>query len=72
MEEKMTKLDEIVQQYPDAIPVKVAAEFLGITPVSVQASLCSGKCPFGFYWQRGSRKGFCIPTIRFYLWVTGR
>lgn len=69
--DKLHRLTEICEQYPNAIPVEVAAEFNGTHPESLRESLKEGTCPFGYAWNRGSRSGFCIPTIRFYLWITG-
>lgn len=68
--QKLRELGEICEKYPNAIPVDVVAEFNGTHPESLRNSLKEGSCPFGYAWNRGSRSGFCIPTLRFYLWVT--
>ena len=69
--DKLHRLTEICEQYPDAVPVDVVAKFNGTHPESLRNSLKEGTCPFGYAWNRGSRSGFSIPTIRFYLWITG-
>lgn len=70
---KIDELNQIVEQYPEKIPVEKAAKFLGIDKDVLRRILSSGKCPFGFgieapgAYRRGAS---CIPTMAFYLWIT--
>ena len=70
MKQKLQRLDEICTQYQNAIPVAVAAEFVGTTAAALRSALRCKTCPFGYAWQSGERSGYCIPTLAFYVWVT--
>lgn len=68
---KLQRLHEICEQYPDAIPIDVAAEFQGIHKDTQRKAIKDGTCPYGFaLGNSGARNGVCIPTITFYLWIT--
>lgn len=70
MQQNLTALSQLVEQYPLYIPVVEAATLLHTTPASLRASMERGRCPFGFPWQLGDRAGFKIPTITFVNWLT--
>lgn len=69
--DRIAQLDEIVEKYPICIPIEVAASFCGTHPQSLRQAMRGGTCPFGYMWEKGMRGGFCIPTPKFYLWITG-
>ena len=63
------ELAAICRQYPVAIPVAVAAKFLGISKDCLRAAIDQNRCPFGFSWRQGDRAGYKIPTMAFYSWL---
>ena len=67
---KMTALDNLVEQYPDTIPIEEAARFLGITPRCLRAALVNGTAPFGLAWQSdgAANRGYAILTHKFYAY----
>ena len=65
-----TELAAICRQYPVAIPVSVAAKFLGISKDCLRAAIDQNRCPFGFSWRQGDRAGYKIPTMAFHSWLT--
>ena len=60
---------KLIQAYPYYIPVRAAAEYLHIKPEALRASMDQGKCPFGFSWALGNRRGYKIPTLAFETWM---
>ena len=64
------ELTTICRQYPVAIPVSVAAKFLGISKDCLRAAIDQNRCPFGFSWRQGDRAGYKIPTMAFHSWLT--
>lgn len=70
--DKLEELSQIVDQYPENVPVAVVAKYFGIKPDSLRAMIQSRRCPFGLGWLKpnAANQAFCIPTITFYLWVT--
>lgn len=70
--EKLKELDELVEKYPQYIPINECADFLGAKKDGLRAAIENGKCPFGISWQcMGSvNRGFKIPTVTFYMWYT--
>lgn len=72
IENKLCQLNDLVKEYPEDIPPKKAAEFLGMDVTCLRESLSQGRCPFGFGWQKNSdgNRAFKIPTVTFYLWYT--
>ncbi len=64
------QLSALVQGHPIYIPVSEAAAFLHMGVDALRASLSQGRCPFGFAWELGGRKGYKIPTITFVAWLT--
>lgn len=71
IQERINQLDRIVSEYPTHIPVNVAASYCGTNPDSLRQAIRGGTCPFGYMWNQGARDSFCIPTPKFYLWITG-
>lgn len=69
---KLGQFANILEQYPDAIPITVVADFFGTSPEGLRTSLREERCPVGYGWKAGAKYGFCIPTIKFYFWVTAR
>lgn len=64
------KLLRLVRENPVCIPLPEVADFLGMTPSTLRASIEQGRCPFGFSWKLGARSGFKIPTATFLAWYT--
>ena len=64
------QLAELVQLYPQYIPVPEAAAYLHMGPEVLRASIDQSRCPFGFSWRLGERSGYKIPTITFVSWLT--
>ena len=74
--EKVLKLNELAEKYPDCIPVSAAAKFLGMDGRSLKSYLMQ-PYSFGMGWRRdgAQNRGFKIPTAKFYLWyrnLTGK
>lgn len=68
--DKLAALDALCERYPLAIPLPDAADFLGCKEDGLRAAIFNGTCPFGVGWKIGSTRGFKIPTVQFYLWLT--
>lgn len=64
------ELAAICRKYPVAIPVPVAAKFLGVSKECLRTAMDQNHCPFGFGWKKGDRAGYKIPTMAFYAWLT--
>lgn len=69
---RIEELKALCNKYPIAIPVREAAQFLGISPECLRASCMQGRCPFGFAWASvgSERTGYKIPTLTFFCWIT--
>jgi len=63
-------LKTLIDEHPVYLPVPTVAEFLGMSPSALRASIDQGRCPFGFSWKLGERSGFKIPTSTFVAWYT--
>ncbi|MBQ7755705.1 MAG: hypothetical protein IJ031_00605 [Oscillospiraceae bacterium] len=63
------KLETLVANYPQNIPVPVAADFLGCTQESLRQTLCDGK-DIGMAWRQTGKcnRAFFIPTAKFVRW----
>lgn len=70
--DQLKKLDELVEKYPQYIPLNEAASFLGMSDEGLRMAIYDGKCPFGIAWQLMGKvnRGFKIPTVTFYMWYT--
>lgn len=69
---KLERFAEILETYPDAIPVSVAAEFMGISEQALRNQLHASYNTPGTRWKVGGKSGFNIPTAKFYYWITCR
>ncbi|WP_101698661.1 hypothetical protein [Clostridium minihomine] len=70
--DKLCELNQLVEEYPDLIPLPVAARFMKVSPEGLRAYLDNHIAPFGLMWhQMGAvNKAYKIPTVKFYLWYT--
>ena len=71
MQARAAELEDIVTQYPRSIPVEVVARFLGCDVKTVHHMMEDAGNAIGASWQRPGRRGYKIPTLKFYLWMTG-
>lgn len=71
MQARAAELEDIVTQYPRSIPVDVVAKFLGVEVKTVHHMMEEAGNSIGASWQRPGRRGYKIPTLKFYLWITG-
>lgn len=72
IKERLGLLSQIVKEHPVKIPLRVAAEFLGMNEEALKSALMRGNAPFGFAYQLkdGGYRVPIIPTTLFYLWFT--
>ena len=72
IKERLARLSEIVREHPVKLPLRVAAEFLGMNEEALKSALMRGNAPFGFAYQLkdGGYRVPIIPTTLFYLWFT--
>ena len=72
IKKKLEELEALVAKHPQKIPLKEAAEFLGMNVDGLTAALMRGNTPFGFAYQKadGGYRVPVIPTVTFYLWYT--
>lgn len=68
---KLEQLEQLVERYPDAIPVPEAAKYCGIDPQTLRDAIDAGTCPFGWAKTGRHRKGYVILTVQFYLNIVG-
>ena len=68
--EKIQQLNQLVEQYPDAIPLPVVARFMGVADEGLRAYIDNTPNAFGISWKRmgAVNRAYKIPTIRFYAW----
>ena len=68
--DKLSELERIIEENPHYIPIPVAAKFLAVNAEGLRNSIETGRCTFGFGWQKYGRgnKAFKIPTATFYFW----
>ena len=65
-------VDELRDQYPQDVPVSVAAEILGKTQMYVRMGLRNNRLPFGTAVQcEGGRWSYSIPTMLFIAYISG-
>lgn len=69
---KYNEINQLVEEYPEFIPIPVLAKFLHTNAEGLRYSIENGQCPFGIAWQKSIRgnKAFKVPTLTFYLWYT--
>lgn len=68
--DKLTQLNQLVEQYPENIPVSAAADFLGMDGRSLKSFLMQPGNSAGMGWRRdrAENRAFHIPTAKFYSW----
>lgn len=68
--DRLLRLNQLAEQYPDNIPVSAAAEFLGMDGRSLKSFLMQPGNPAGMGWKkdRAENRAFHISTAKFYLW----
>lgn len=72
IEEQMKQLNELVEAHPLHLPLSKVARLLGTKDESLRAAIDCGNFSPGYSWRKGGalNKGYCIPTVPFYLWYT--
>lgn len=62
------KIEKLISEYPETVPVSVAADFLSVDAGSIRAAIESDS--FGFSWKKSGKlnRAFCIPTAHFMRW----
>lgn len=70
VDEQLTALQELADQYPLYIPISAAADYLHVKEAGLRAAIEQGTCPFGISWKLGDRAAYKIPTITFVAWLT--
>lgn len=62
------KLEELIEKYPQQIPVAVASELMGVDPNNLRQAIQEGN--LGISWRKPGKlnRGFCIPTGKFVRW----
>ena len=68
--EKLNELEQLIEQYPNNIPLPECAKFLHINPSTLRNYLDSGNCPFGFSTQKKKygNHNYTIPSPQFDIW----
>lgn len=71
LDNDVARLEQLIAEYPQQIPVPIAAKFLGCAPESLRTA-CEEYALFGFAWRKPGKvnKAFCIPTAVFVRWYT--
>jgi len=67
----MQKYDDLLDKHPLTMPVKDAAEIMGVTPRFLQVALQQERFPFGIGVEMG-RWAFYINTYRFVQYMKGQ
>lgn len=62
------KLEELIEKYPEKIPVKEAAALLDCHTTTLQTALESGKLGFSERKLGKVNRAFVIPTAHFVRW----
>lgn len=71
--ERLAALEEICEEFPLRVPLKVAAEYQGVQAATLAQSIEAGNYPAG-YTTRGigkARGDYVIPTLKFWAWHSG-
>lgn len=65
-------LNALVEENPIRIPVKKAAQFIGIHEDTLREMIDEGRCPFALGMQKSKYRNryTVIPTYNFYMWQT--
>ena len=71
LQDRVTELNQLIQEHPQDIPLPEVAKFLNVDKEGLRRSIETGKCPFGISWQKtlNGNRAFKIPSLTFYLWV---
>lgn len=71
LQDRVSELNQLVQEYPKDIPLPKVAEFLNVDKEGLRRCIETGKCPFGISWQKtlDGNRAFKIPSLTFYLWT---
>lgn len=69
---KMEALNQLIEAYPDYIPLPKCASFLGVDDDGLRRAIETNQCPFGLAWKRpgAANRAFKIPTVTFVAWYT--
>lgn len=67
VQDYLNRLDKLVTDYPQVIPIDAVAEFMGKHPDTVREMIKSGTGDFGIGWKRNTRWEFYIPTAQFWM-----
>lgn len=71
IQDKLNELNEIIEQYPQDIPIDVLAKFLGWKDSTLRSAIERGNFP-GVWYQTclNGRKVYKVLTIPFYFYYT--
>lgn len=69
--EKRKTIDEIINEYPDNVPVTVAADLLGKSQMYIRTGLQNGRLPFGSAVQTSSHWSYHIAPKALKAYVVG-
>lgn len=66
------ELNALVEENPIKMPVKKAAQFMGIHEDTLREMIDEGRCPFalGMHKSKYRNRYTVIPTYNFYMWQT--
>lgn len=67
----MKTIDEIIMEYPDNVPVPVAAELLGKCQMYIRTGLQTGRLPFGSAVQTSSHWSYHIAPKALKSYIDG-
>lgn len=67
-----SQLNSLVTENPIKVPVKKAAQFMGIHEDTLREMIDEGRCPFalGMHKSKFRNRYTVIPTYNFYMWQT--
>ncbi len=67
---RISQLNELVDKYPETIPLLECAKFLKISDEGLRRAIILGKIPGSVYWKQSGKENFAykIETLPFYLW----
>lgn len=70
--DKMEELNQLIELYPNYIPLPQCASFLGMDADGLRRAIELNQCSFGISWQRpgAANRAFKIPTLTFTAWYT--
>lgn len=84
IKERLNALEKLCEAYPEKIPLKDVAEFMGVTPASLRNGIAKGSVPFAIHWNNDTfvtkgkstvvtdgRAVLVIPTLPFYFFMMG-